>query len=158
MENQLFRQKSLERISSPEEIRDYLRVTSPRLWMILGAVLILAVGFAAYASTAGMENTMTMTVEVVSFPHYDDNGQPGEETVRVVYGYIPLDQMGNIETGMTVRIGSETGKIGWVSASEESQSITVMVDMDNGDTELAEGKHEAVVVLEKTTPISFLWN
>lgn len=35
MENNLFRKKSLEHISSPEELHDYMRVTSPRLWMIL---------------------------------------------------------------------------------------------------------------------------
>ena len=42
MENGLFRKKSMERISSPEELHDYMRVTSPRLWMILGASVLLA--------------------------------------------------------------------------------------------------------------------
>ena len=45
MENGLFRKKSLERISSPEELHDYMRVTSPRLWMILAAIVVLLVGF-----------------------------------------------------------------------------------------------------------------
>ena len=31
MQNELFRQKSIERISSPEALHDYMRVTSPRL-------------------------------------------------------------------------------------------------------------------------------
>ena len=46
MENQqVFREKSLERISSPEQLHDYMRVTSPKLWMILTAAIVLIVGF-----------------------------------------------------------------------------------------------------------------
>ena len=74
MENGLFRKKSMERISSPEELHDYMRVTSPRLWMILGAIVALLVGFIVYASTATMENTMPITV---SLSHYEI---PGEDT------------------------------------------------------------------------------
>ena len=50
MEN-LFRKKSLDRISSPEELHDYLRVTSPSLWMVLAAIMVLLQemrGFAEY--------------------------------------------------------------------------------------------------------------
>ena len=66
MEN-LFRKKSLERISSPEELHDYLRVTSPRLWMVLAAIMVLLAGFIVYASTATMENVMAVKVEVETF-------------------------------------------------------------------------------------------
>ena len=68
MENPLFRKKSLDHISSPEELHDYMRVTSPRLWMILAAIIVLLAGFAVYASTATMENTMPIRVQV---EHYD---------------------------------------------------------------------------------------
>ena len=63
MESQLFRKKSMERISSPEELHDYMRVTSPRLWMILAAIVALLAGFIVYASTATLENTMPLKVE-----------------------------------------------------------------------------------------------
>ena len=32
----LFREKSLEAVESPEALNDYLRVTSPGIWMVLG--------------------------------------------------------------------------------------------------------------------------
>ena len=41
MENRLFRQQSMDQVNSPEQIRDYLRVTSPKLWMLIAAVLAL---------------------------------------------------------------------------------------------------------------------
>ena len=62
MDNQLFRQKSIDRISSPEELHDYMRVTSPRLWMILGAIVVLLAGFIVYASTVTLEYTVDIMV------------------------------------------------------------------------------------------------
>ena len=34
----LFREKNLERLESPEKLNDYLRVTSPGVWMILNVL------------------------------------------------------------------------------------------------------------------------
>ncbi len=45
----LFREKSLEKIESPEKLNDYLRVTSPGVWIILTTVIILLVGVCIWA-------------------------------------------------------------------------------------------------------------
>lgn len=43
MNNQVFRKVTLERLSSPEQLDNLVRVTSPRGWlMLIGAGLILA--------------------------------------------------------------------------------------------------------------------
>ena len=46
MENkELFRKKAVERVASPEQLNDYIHVTSPAIWMALvGIILILAGG------------------------------------------------------------------------------------------------------------------
>lgn len=36
-----FRQESLDRAKSPEQLDDYIRVSNPGVWMVLGAVLLL---------------------------------------------------------------------------------------------------------------------
>ena len=35
----LFRKKAMARISSPEDLTSYLRVTSPGMWIVLAAVV-----------------------------------------------------------------------------------------------------------------------
>ena len=40
----LFREKSIERMESPEKLNDYLRVTSPGVWLLLGTVIALLIG------------------------------------------------------------------------------------------------------------------
>ena len=37
MQNQLFREKSLEKVSSPEQLNDYIRVSNPGVWIAVAA-------------------------------------------------------------------------------------------------------------------------
>ena len=40
----IFRQKSIDRISSPEQLHDYIKVSSPGAWLILVAIIIFLIG------------------------------------------------------------------------------------------------------------------
>ena len=46
----VFRKKTLDRIASPEQLTDYLRVTNPGIWVILVAVILLLAGVFAWSS------------------------------------------------------------------------------------------------------------
>ncbi len=46
----LFRKKSIERVSSPEQLDDYIRVTHPSVWVILIAIIILLTGVIIWAA------------------------------------------------------------------------------------------------------------
>ena len=45
----LFRQKSLDRVSSPEKLNDYIRVTTPSVWLALAAVLVMLAGMIVWS-------------------------------------------------------------------------------------------------------------
>jgi len=55
MDNSIFRKKSLERISSPESLNDCLHVTSPAVWLILTAVILLLAGMLIWSSVASID-------------------------------------------------------------------------------------------------------
>ncbi|WP_408071338.1 hypothetical protein [Butyrivibrio sp. JL13D10] len=40
----IFRDKSIERVSSPEQLNDYIQVTTPSVWIFLLATIILLAG------------------------------------------------------------------------------------------------------------------
>ena len=42
--NSIFSQKSLSRINRPEELTDYVRVTTPSVWSVLAAITLLLIG------------------------------------------------------------------------------------------------------------------
>ena len=48
-ENSIFRKKSLDRVSGPESLNDYIRVTTPSVWIILLALVILLLGILAWS-------------------------------------------------------------------------------------------------------------
>ena len=148
MENGLFRQKSIERISSPESLHDYLRVTSPRLWIILAAIIILLAGFLVYASMATMENTMALKVKVESQNTAD---------ARVSCS-LPKDQAEEIRTGMKLRLGKEEGTVSRILNAADEDRTDIYFQMEHDPLSLSDGEYDAELVLESTTPISYLWN
>ena len=54
-EKSIFRDKSIERVTSPEQLNDYIKVTTPSVWLILGAVGILIVGAVIWAVCGTIE-------------------------------------------------------------------------------------------------------
>ena len=45
----IFREKSMERVSSPEALNDYIRVTTPSVWIVLIALAVLLAGMLAWS-------------------------------------------------------------------------------------------------------------
>jgi len=156
MESGLFRKKSLERISSPEELHDYMRVTSPRLWMLLGAITALLVGFIVYASTATMENTMPIKVKVSQY-ELETNAAGEVEYMTAIEAHLPHTMKDQVDSNMMVRIGRIEAKIAYVGVGE-NETIFLNIDPGMDYVPLEEGEYDAELVLESTMPISFLWN
>ena len=158
MENGLFRKKSMERISSPEELHDYMRVTSPRLLMILGAIVALLAGFIVYASTATMENTMTITVQLSQYEWEAEDTANGEKIKETgLLAFLPNTMKDQVDIGMTVRLGKEEGFVSWIGVQPDAR-IVLEIQPKDPYIPLPEGEYDAELVLESTTPISFLWN
>ncbi|MBQ7699275.1 MAG: hypothetical protein IJT49_02910 [Clostridia bacterium] len=47
--NSIFREKSIKQVTSPESLNDYIRVTSPSVWIVLLALLILLIGMLTWS-------------------------------------------------------------------------------------------------------------
>ncbi len=64
--SELFRAKSMEKMTSPEELNDYIKVTTPSVWMVLVATVILLLGmlFWSIFGTINLENSDGTVQEV----------------------------------------------------------------------------------------------
>ena len=58
----LFREKNLKRIESPEKLNDYLRVTSPGVWLILATVIVLLTGVCIWGVLGRIDATTPAAV------------------------------------------------------------------------------------------------
>lgn len=67
----IFRQKSIDKVSSPEKLDDYIRVTTPSVWITLAAIVVLLVGVIAWGAfgelTIRNDDGTTETVAPISF-------------------------------------------------------------------------------------------
>ena len=148
MDNQIFRQKNMDQISSTDELHDYLRVTSPKLWMILSVILALIVGFIIFACTVTMENTLDVTVFINHELAVDDDGQTFMIEIPEKYSQV-------VKPDMLVRVADYVGYITTLFIDNElTQCLGVLFT----DVKLPDGRYDAEIVLEVSSPIRFLLN
>ena len=51
----IFREKSLKKVSSPEQMNEYIRVITPSVWIALIALAVLLAGFLIWSIFGTME-------------------------------------------------------------------------------------------------------
>lgn len=135
MDNQIFREKSIQRISSPEELNKYLKVTNPGIWAVLLAVIVLLAGLIIWSSVGTLE---TKAVGVAQA----DNG--------IVTVYVSGDRAEDIMEDMPVIIDGNESLLMNVHRDEYGRAV------GNAVFNIPDGKYNAEVIIERIRPISFL--
>lgn len=131
MNQQLFRKSSIERVSSPEQLNDYIRVTNPGVWLVLAAVIALLIGACAWGMFGHLDTTISAPVEV----------RGGEARLLLEDGQ-------QIDPDAPVVIGGRKFSLG---PAVGGGAYSVSVD-------LPDGNYQATVVTERVTPLSFVFN
>jgi hypothetical protein len=142
MEKQVFRKKSVERISSPEQLRDYMRVTTPGTWMVLTAVILLLAGLIVSSALVNVESTIPGQAVV------DEDGM-------LMQIELPLSQKSLVSPGMVVRVSDREAKVDMVFQAEDA--LQVLAELPEDGEKLAPGTYDAQIITETVTPISFLF-
>ncbi len=152
----IFRQKSLKRVNSPDQLDDYMRVTSPSVWLILAVLVLLLLGACIWGIFGRMDTVLTMGAQV----------QDGTITC-----YVDSGNVSEISPGMTVTINE--------NEFEVTDVATIPVQADHLDEAVCElgalpldskvyavelsgtlpdGVYEAQTVTGSIAPMSFLVN
>ena len=129
--------KALERITAPEQLTDYLRVTNPGIWVLLAAIICLLVGLCVWSMAGTLETVSDGKAKV-------ENGQ----AVIMASGNVN----GEISSGMTVRIGSDEYSIATVETDDYGRAVAY------APTDKTDGKYDVKVVTESIHPIKFLFS
>jgi hypothetical protein len=129
----VFREKTLERISSPEQLNDYLHVTNPGIWAVLTAVIILLAGVFVWSCTGTLETK-----------------SPASMVVKNHVAEIVVKDDSVLEKGMVIKEDSQEYYIASVTEDEYGRKTGI------AEVNLPDGKYDAVVVTETTRPVEFL--
>ena len=159
MARSIFRKVSLDRVSNPEQLNDYIRVTNPGVWMIMSAVILLLAGICVWGIFGRMDTTITA-------------GAVTENNQTVCY--VKDSEFQKLESGMQVRIGEERYQISSIS-QQPVQVDNTFADYLIHVGDLAEGQwvyavllddtygdhgmiFEVKIVIESIAPMSFVLN
>ena len=157
MNKQLFKKNSIDRVTSPEQLQDYVKVANPGLWMVISAIVILLAGVVAWGFIGKIDTTMPTAIVTDS----------GESVI-----YIGESDVDKIEIGMTVRSGENEYKIIGIAKEpiKVDSSLTDYTIHASGltlgewvyavsvDGEHSDGVQRADIVIESISPISFILN
>ena len=137
--SEIFRKKSLDKISSPESLNDYIRVSSPAVWLIIAAVIVLLAGTCIWGFFGYIESTVKA----------DARAEGGS-----VVCFVGEKDIESVEAGQTVRIGDAEGVISEVGEKDEAAgTYRVCAEVDVED-----GIYIADIVTDKVRPVSFVLN
>ena len=137
-EKQIFRKNVMDRLSSPEELNDYLHVTRPAVWIALGAVVLVLIGALVWSSATYINSYVTGTAEV----------KDGVMTVLIDPDSPFIDR---IEVGQDVLVGDTKTTVSGLGYREEGFIATAA-------STLSDGIYPAKIQFSKTQMIEMILN
>lgn len=135
MQEPVFREKSLKRISSPEELDDYMKVTSPSMWFVMAAIVLLLAAAIIWSFTGRIETTLDIAAQV-------ENGHAEME--------VPAEKIGKLTVGSEITAGSKIGQVSEIIKKDDGYLVLARIP------KLEDGVHEVTLVTESIAPITFL--
>ena len=152
----LFREKSLEAVESPESLNDYLRVTSPGVWLVMASVIVLLIGGILWGIFGHIRTTANFAVAVTEEKSvcYVTYGQIDKVMARGVINIQGADYPLRTDAEISMEFISE----------DVSHRILLAGKLNIGDpvfpvpviTDLDDGYYTGEVVTEDLQPISLL--
>ena len=126
------------RISSPEQLNDYLKVTSPKIWVLLSAVILLVAGLLLWSSFTTIESYATGTAQAVG----------GE----LVVTFDDPEKASKVQPGMEMGVGDVETEVLAVGTNENGDLIA------SAHAHIPDGSYKVRVGYKTTQVISMLLN
>ena len=155
--NQIFREKSLKRVASPEELDNYIRVTNPSVWILLSCIIIFLLGLCAW----GYFGRLTSTLNAY-----------GSSLEGIYTVYVTGEDFLKLKEGMVIRTDSAEGHITSLTPyptpasavyprgqlTKFGLSASTPLFPVHSDLVLHDGNYESEIVLEEIRPFELVFD
>lgn len=135
----IFRKKSLDKIKSPENLDDYIRVSNPPIWLFLASIIILLVGVCIWSIFGYVDSSVDAFV-------YKEDG--------VIECIVPAEKINAVKTGMTVEYAGRKAVIDRIGDKKEYGYECSI----KADSFVPDGMYDAKIIIKRYKPISFVLN
>ena len=155
MDKSIFRKKSIDRISSPEQLTDYIKVANPGVWLLLGAIVVFLAGVCVWGVFGRLDT-------VVSGAAVSENG--------TLVCYISEDKAGMKLTSngseftvsgissQPVSAGSVLDEYALHIGNFQSGYWVYSVTAENPENVISDGVYSAEIVVDSVSPKIFVIN
>ena len=130
--------ENARRISSPEQLNDYLKVTTPKIWLLLLAVALIIVGLLLWSGFTTIESYATGTAIA----------DGGELTVT----FDDAAKADKVQAGMEMEVGDVKAEVLTVGTDADGQLVA------SAHANIPDGSYEVRVGYNATQVISMLLN
>ena len=130
--------QDVRRMSSPEQLNDYLKVTSPKIWLLLAAVVLLIGGLLLWSGFTTIESYATGTARAVG----------GELTVT----FDDAKKAGKVQAGMEMTVGDVQTEILTDGTNENNEIVA------SAHAKIPDGLYTVRVGYKTTQVLSMLLN
>ena len=130
--------QEVRRMSSPEQLNDYLKVTSPKVWLLLVAVFLLVAGLLLWSSFTTIESYATGTARAVGgelIVTFDDAGKASK-----------------VQAGMEMEVGDMKTEVLTVGTDASGELVA------SAHANIPDGSYDVRVGYKTTQVISMLLN
>lgn len=144
-----------DKVNTPDDLNDYIKISNPSLWVVLIAIIIFLIGILVW----GIFGKLYVTVTV---PTYVNGGH--------AISLINDTDIDSIEEGKKIMINSVDGIIVSKSSTKEKISDPSLFGISNTEAisydsayfatsniDIGNGSYEAEIVVDEVPPISFLF-
>lgn len=141
MKPALFRKESIQRISSPEQLDDYIHVSNPSIWIVVTALFVLIAASLVWMVTS------TLETKVASYALKGEDG--------VYIAYISPEKAAAIVPGAKATLGESPGSVAGVQATPLSYAeARVLLPSDYAAYALGLGQWNVRVTLTADAAVS----
>lgn len=157
MNNNLFREKSIKKIFSPEQINDYIKTSNPSIWIIFSAVAILLIGALTWAVFGELEITVpsvTVCEDGKAYCYISENDMKkitDNAYARIEGSEYDLDNISKLPVPATEVISFYGLHIGNFESDEWVYTAEI-------ESTLEDGIYKTNIIVESVSPISLLMN
>jgi hypothetical protein len=141
--NTLFRKSSLDSISSPEQLNDYIKVSNPSIWLTLAALFILLAAVLAWGFAGNLPTTVN-TEGVVS------GGSVVCYTGTEDAKKISIGQKATLQKSGDSKFAGQVSGIGAIPLS--AAEITMELDSDYLASKFVQGEYAVKISITPDKP------
>ncbi len=150
---EIFRKKAIDRVASPDRLDDYIAVSNPSVWIILGAIVAFLIGVCVWTVLGHIEDVQPAVIRV----------SDGEAVL-----YMDRASAGDLDVGDNVKVADVEGQVMAVqdedvSASTLDSEEALALGLKSGSLavakvsiDLPDGSYEGRVTVSELDPLDLL--